>query len=71
MQFHNHDRQLVSLCEIQKCHAVGDTDRNYMAGFSRFPLLHLLFSLFQRTCVCAWHSLKGERLIGVPWPKLT
>ena len=20
----------------------------------------------QRTCVCAWHSLKGERLIGVP-----
>ena len=21
MQFHNHDRQLISLCEIQKCHA--------------------------------------------------
>ncbi len=21
MQFHNHDRQLISLCESQKCHA--------------------------------------------------
>jgi hypothetical protein len=25
MQFHNHDRQLISLCEIQKCHAAGES----------------------------------------------
>ena len=25
MQFHNHDRQLISLCEIQKCHAARES----------------------------------------------
>jgi hypothetical protein len=27
MQFHNHDRQLISLCEIQKCHAAKNVMR--------------------------------------------
>ena len=51
MQFHNQERQLISLCEIQKCHAARETDRNSSAGCSRFPLLYLLYSLFQRTCL--------------------
>jgi hypothetical protein len=51
MQFHNQERQLISLCEIQKCHAVRETDRNSSAGCSRFPLLYLMYSLFQRTCL--------------------
>jgi hypothetical protein len=25
MQFHNHDRQLISLCELQKCHAARES----------------------------------------------
>ncbi len=61
MQFHNQERQLISLCEIQKCHAATETDINYSAGFSRFPLLYPLYSLFQRTCVCVWHFLKDEQ----------
>jgi hypothetical protein len=63
MQFHNPERQLVSLCEIQKtnpnqnpktqkCHAARETDRNSSAGCSRFPLIYLLSSLSQRTSVC-------------------
>jgi hypothetical protein len=47
MQFHNQERQLISLCEIQKCHAARDTDRNSSAGCSRFPLLYLMYSLFR------------------------
>jgi hypothetical protein len=46
MQFHNQERQLISLCEIQKFHAARETDRNSSAGCSRFPLLYLLYSLF-------------------------
>ena len=31
MQFHNHDRQLISLCEIQKCHAAKNVMRPKMS----------------------------------------